>query len=501
MGRTEPHPLGRLTRVRCAAGAALTTIVCVALIHATEAQAANYFSAPFVVHTNPATFGQDPSWTRRGAVLSNETDRHTRAEEVMTSARNGSGKRCLTCGHLAGPNGFAQERPQGDWILFCSMGAQPQHLGRPCLGGYGSDLYVMRPDGSRPSRLTARSDPAHGGRYDQQPDPVPYDNYHPYWSPDGRHLIWTRTRAYPLARGGQRWEIMLGDFVVAHGRPRLAHIRVVAPAFGVYETQPWAPDGSGFLFTAFGPRSSPFESGRPGWMNLELYFMRLYGPGASPDHPRVTHITDDNPAYEEQAVFTPDMRNVIVMTNRNQPDDWYQTVVTAAGWLGFDPPNPGSVGGPFFLAAFSDPRFRTDLYMIDLATHAVRRLTNDHRVIPEFFWNRRGDQLLWSELLPGTEHFRTRVAHFAGIGAAQRVNASDSRPPASLRGAPIRAWTRPLPATRTVTRRRHIRPRRVAARLETGGVPPVTVTYLGLLVDELAQLRDQAGVRIPQPTL
>jgi hypothetical protein len=37
--------------------------------------------------------------------------------------------------------------------------------------------------------------------------------------------------------------------------------------------------------------------------------MRLYGRGASPEHPLVTHVTDNDPAYEEQAVFTPDMRD------------------------------------------------------------------------------------------------------------------------------------------------------------------------------------------------
>jgi hypothetical protein len=200
------------------------------------------------------------------------------------------------------------------------MGAQPEHYGAPCLGGYGSDLYAMRPDGSDVTRLTRSSDPAAGARYDTRPGGVPYDNYHPYFSPDGRHVVWTRTEAYPLGQGGQRWEIVLADFVVpAHGRPHLAHVRVVGPAFGVYETQAWAPDGSGFLFTAFGPRRSPFQSTPPGWMHLELYYMRLFGRGASPRHPRVTHLTDDDPAYEEQAVFTPDMRDVIVMTSRARP--------------------------------------------------------------------------------------------------------------------------------------------------------------------------------------
>jgi Tol biopolymer transport system component len=188
-----------------------------------------YFGASFHAQRNPVTFGQTPSWATDGGVLSNEPDR-AGVRQVYVSRLNGAGRRCLTCGRLAGPSGFPRERPQGDWVLFCSMGAQPQHFGGPCLGGYGSDLYVMRPNGSGLARLTQSSDPARGARYDNHPGGVPYDNYHAYWSPDGRHLIWTRTEAYPLSQGGQRWEIMLADFVApAGGKPRLVRVRVVGP--------------------------------------------------------------------------------------------------------------------------------------------------------------------------------------------------------------------------------------------------------------------------------
>ena len=46
----------------------------------------------------------------------------------------------------------------------------------------------------------------------------------------------------------------------------------------------------------------------------------------------MTHLTGGDPAYEEQAVFTPDMRDVIVMTSRARPGTCYQTVITAALW-------------------------------------------------------------------------------------------------------------------------------------------------------------------------
>lgn len=466
-----------------------------------------YFSAPFQVHANGFNFGQTPSWTRDGRVLSNEPDA-SGMEQVYLSQLDGSDLRCLTCNRPSGPNGFPEERPNADWILFCSMGAQPEHFGAPCLGGYGSDLYVMRPNGTHLTRLTRSSDPADGARYDNRPNGVPYDNYHPYWSPDGRHIVWTRTEAYPLSQGGQRWEMLLANFVTpAHGEPHLGHVRVVGPAFGVYETQAWAPDGSGFLFTAFGPRNSPFQSTPPGWMNLELYYMRLYGRGASPQNPRVTHLTDNDPTYEEQAVFTPDMRDVIVMTSRAQPGTWYQTIITAAQWLDFDAPDPGSAGTPMFLLDFSDPRFTSDLYIVDVATGAVRRLTYFNHVIPEFGWNANYTRLLWTENVRPDQHI-TRVARFGGITAAQRRGPHRTPAPGLFGdpidmgrvGAAVQALrrgaglpdspSRPLPVRRTRT-----------SRADQQTVPPVTLSYFTLLLQELDELASLAAGKIGQPPL
>jgi WD40-like Beta Propeller Repeat len=501
----ETH--SRLNRGGCALGVALGLTIMLALtgaIAAAKTRESPYFSAPFDVHRNSHTFGQSPAWTLDGGVLSNESDR-SGIEQVYVSRLDGSRSRCLTCGRLPGPNGFPAERPQGDWILFCSMGAQPEHYGAPCLGGYGGDLYVMRPNGTSVTRLTQATDPARGAPYDR-PGGVPYDNYHVYWSPDGHQIVWTRTRAYPLSQGGQRWEMLVADFVAPkRGRPHLAHVRVVGPAYGVYETQAWAPDGSGFLFTAFGPRHSPYQATAPGWMHLELYYMRLYGRGASPAHPRVTHLTDNDPAYEEQATFTPDMRDVIVMTSRATPATWYQTVITAAQWTDFDAPDPGSAGTPMFLADFSDPRFTADLWMVDIGTGAVRQLTNFHHVIPEFGWNRAYTKLLWSGNARPDSH-STWVASFRGIAAPQR------RPPRTpapgLFGSPIemarvRSALRPLNDDRPDPQA----PARfgIPSARTAGGdrqtLPSVVVSYVTLLDRELHDLAGRAARGIEQPPL
>lgn len=389
-----------------------------------------YFTAPFSTRVNPATFGQDPSWTPDGRVLSNEKDPGG-TEQVYVSRLDGSRRGCLTCGQ-PGPSGFPQERPQGDWVLFCSWRGQAVTLGAPCLGGVGTDLYVMRPDGSHVTRLTS------------QAPGVVFDNYHPAWSPDGRRIVWTHVVFNPLAAGGTQWTMVVADFVADASRPRLAHPVTVGPAADTgYETQVWAPDGSGFLYTAMGQNGV-------GWLNLELYALRLRGHGATPERPQITHLTDGHPGWDEQAVYTPDMKDVVWMSSRGSPT-WYQTVITAAQQTGFDPPMQNETFGPMFFLAISDPGFHTDLYELDLSTRAVRRLTNLHRVIPEFYFDPTGRRLLWSE---GNKGGRTLVGQFGLAGPPTRIGRAAAvdrtwvgrTPPVSAAASPAPTHSAALPA-------------------------------------------------------
>ena len=220
-----------------------------------------YFGAPFKVKRNGYTFNQAPSWTSTGKVLSGQLD-GAGITQVYRANLDGSKQRCLSCRTVRGPSGFAQERPQADWIMFHSYGQQPVHTGGPGFGGYGGDLYVMRPDGSHPYRLTTTSDPDDGAEYTASTG-VPYDNFHAFWSPHGKQVAWTHTEAHPLSDGGQTWEMLIGDFKVKNGVPSLQNVRVVGKPYGAYETQPWAPDGSGFLFSAAGGYRSPYRRAPP----------------------------------------------------------------------------------------------------------------------------------------------------------------------------------------------------------------------------------------------
>ncbi len=416
------------------------------------------FAARFTTAVDPFTFGQDPSWTADGRVLSNEVS-PSGTNQVYVSGLRGARMSCLTCGQ-PGPNGFPQERPQGDWILFCSFRGQTITFGAPCLGGIGSDLYAMRPDGSHVTRLTGPGSSFESGG-------TPYDNYHPSWSPDGRRLVWTHVEYVPHSAGGTQWSILLARFHVdAGGTPHLVAVTPIAPSGdNAYETQVWAPDGSGVLYTSF---SSDGDQ-RLGWLNSELYFLRLAGRGASPARPRISHLTDGSPGWDEQAVFTPDMKDVIWMSSRDTPT-WYESVVAAAQAVGYDPPFENEVVGPFFVETILDPTFRTDLYELDLATHAVRRLTDLHQVIPEFYFDPTGTTLLWT----AGNHSQTYLGRFASPGSPVRPPVA---PDPAWIGAPVHGnHTPPLPEAVTGIDLSHL------------SVPPEEVAAFVLLQSQLTEL-------------
>ncbi len=232
-----------------------------------------------------------------------------------------------------------------------------------------------------------------------------------------------------------------------------------------YETQVWAPDGSGILYTSFSSDGNPSL----GWLNSELYFLALSGRGASPTHPRITHLTDGSPGWDEQAVFTPDMKDVIWMSSRDTPT-WYQTVVTAARALGYDPPFENEVVGPFFVATILDPAFRTDLYELDLHTHAIRRLTDLHQVIPEFYFDPTGTTLLWT----AGNHSATYLGRFASAGSPVRPPLA---PDPTWIGAPVHGdHTPPLPEAVSGIDLSHLT------------VPPQEVAAFVLLQSQLTEL-------------
>lgn len=244
------------------------------------------------VRTNPFTLGQAPDWLDDSHVVAHAPTADGDVQ-IFRSTLRGTARACLTCG-LAGPNQVPVVQPRGKWILFHSWNGHAVRVGSPGFGGLGSDVWVMTRDGRRRTNLT--------------PSPDLHDNFHAYWSPNGGYITWTALNWNAADGGTGRSEIRVGRFEARGPRgPRLVDVHVVRPSNGHwYETQWWAPDGSGFLYT------ETYDTA----LNPELFFCRLDDPARGACRPqRLTR----NPAWDEQAVFTPDMRSIVFMSTRGHP--------------------------------------------------------------------------------------------------------------------------------------------------------------------------------------
>ncbi len=385
----------------CACVAAAVVTLGVA---ADAAQANQYFGAPVTVTTDPYTFGQAPVFMPDGRVVVSANE--GAGTQVYISNQDGSDQQCLTC-ELPAPNAVPAVRPQGDWILFHSWMGHQITLGAPGFGGIGSSLFVMHPDGSDVTRLTGSVGPA--GEL--------LDDYHAYWSPDGNQIVWAHLNGNFLYDGGRfDWDIRVANFVdPPHGSPYLTDVRVVRPDNGHwYETQWWAPNGSGFLYTESDSTTL-----------ADLYFCRLTPSGC-----QVTQLTNDA-SWNEQAVFTPDGRDVIFMSTRDHPG-LLNSYLQFAEALGIPSDLDNLLVLPVFEFGFEQPFFpeSTDLWELDLATGALRRLTTDGDdgwVIPEFAWDPTHSFLLWTEGRMTNEVLASQASDLAAlIAQALKVLGSTS---------------------------------------------------------------------------
>lgn len=359
-------------------------LVATALAFALSAQAAAAHvprsGGHFRVHTSHYTLGQAPVWqTDHKVVYHDNSD-----GQIYRSRLRGKHKRCLTCG-MDDPNNVPVVQPHGKWILFHSWQGKNVHAGAPGFGGIGSDIWVMRRNGGHRTSLT--------------PDMEGHDNFHAYWSPNGRWIEWTALNwNFITETGDGKSQVMLGRFRAGKKGPRLTNVHSVRPPNGHwYETQWWAPDGSGFLYTESHGTS----------INNELYFCRLAHRAKGVCKPQ--RLTND-PAWDEQAVFTPDMRRIIFMSTRDHPgafNDFEQQAQT----LGLPPGFDYALILPIFEFGFLQPVFEqsNDLYQLRWNRHRarpmrrrpVKRLTRDGNkrwVTPEFAWSPNGKRLLWTEL-------------------------------------------------------------------------------------------------------
>jgi hypothetical protein len=339
----------------------------------------------FVTEQNPFVLGQAMDWLDRDHVVWHEASGRDEDGDgqvhVHRSRLDGTERVCLTCG-LDGPNQVPVVQPGGDWILFHSWNGHAVRVGAG-FGGIGSDVWVMRRDGSQRTNLTA--------------SPEWHDNFHAYWSPNGKFIAWTALNWDPNdPEANGKSDIRVARFDPSG--PRLVDEHVVRPGNGHwYETQWWAPDGSGFLYT------ETYDEA----VNPELFFCRLRDPARDDCQPvRLTA----GPAWDEQAVFTPDMDRILFMSSRDLPgahNDW----AILAKLLGL----PADYDHVLILLVFADSFLQpvlqqpTDLHEMKLRWNKtrtrfkagpIRRLTyfgDDGWVIPEFTWDPTGKRLLWTQ--------------------------------------------------------------------------------------------------------
>ena len=351
------------------------------------AQAASPWSGEFQTKQNSFTFEQAPDWLGDGRVVHHADPGDGTKNQIYASELDGSDPQCLTCG-LQGPNMVPTAQPHGDWVLFHSWNGHNLTVGAPGFGGMGSDLWAVRSDGSgEPVRLTT-SEEGH-------------DNFHAYWSPDGKRIVWTALSWNAVTEDGNgKSDVRVARFrTTGPEGPRLTDTQVVRPANGHwYETQWWAPDGSGFLYT-----ESEGES-----INNELFFCRLPDGGEECDPVKLT----DDPAWDEQAIFTPDMKRIVFMSTRDHPGA-FNDYAAVAQLLGLPADFDYALVLPVFYFGFLQPVFQqaNDLYDFRVMRGSdgeiagagnVRRLTTNGEegwVKPEFsFGHDRGRRLLYTQV-------------------------------------------------------------------------------------------------------
>ena len=212
--------------------------------------------------------------------------------DIYTIRPDGSGERCLTCGQRALPRshrGNPAWHPSGNYLVFqvhdftLQSGDTPQerYTGTPGIG-INNNIWIISADGAHAWKMTSVASRE--------------GVLHPFFSHDGRKLLWSEV-IDPSVRGlGGQWAIKLADVAFSDAGPRLSNVRTLRPGnLQLYETHGFSPDDRRILFSA-APRNGDY-------FDLEIY---MYEPATG----ALVRVTQ-NREWDEHAHFTPDGRAIV----------------------------------------------------------------------------------------------------------------------------------------------------------------------------------------------
>lgn len=324
--------------------------------------------------------GGDQSWSDTNLLVFDQRDENG-VFQVWTMRPDGSDRTCLSCQAKPGEPAVDRHkflptwRPQNDWfVVQVELQNHPlsfmntQNLfSELLLNGVWNDLYAVTPNGSRWVRLTDTSTTATDGAFSAA------------FSPNGKQLMWSKIVE---KAGGDHpwgvWQLMLADFDLSTGTPRLTNVRdVTPPGTKFIEMHTFSPDGTKVLVASDHDSTSKWQ--------MDIWQIDLTTGQA-------TNITNHNGSWNEHAVYTPDGQHIVFMSTRMYP---------------------GTV-------------FEADLVMTDLDGSNWRQLTYfnqkghpeyaGHKVMPiHTRWDPNGAKL--AETLQSGDHYPDRemwIVSFAG---------------------------------------------------------------------------------------
>jgi Tol biopolymer transport system component len=289
--------------------------------------------------------------------------------QIFTMNLDGSNQTCITCGQ-PGNNDGARWRPTGDAILFVSTRDHANAIGGDGAG-IGQELYVMRPDGSRATRLTVSG--------------LWATNYHANWSPDGRHIVWGSTQS-------RAWDVMVGDFVSdPFFGMRLVNVRRVVHDTTWWETHGFTPDSRSIITT----------NTRAGFQSTDIYSIDLLTG-------RRKRLTS-NVTWDEHAHLSPDGRELAWISGR-----WHPAAVSALSDGTLSPIMDFFWIVPGISFEFDSPPagYTTELTLMDTdGTHVVP-LTSDNLVVADNQWSEDGKKIIFRQSNAVTTATTIRILTF-----------------------------------------------------------------------------------------